>query len=72
MSRKRVEGYNNLYRNEEGAIVNTDSTGFQAYKAKRNSKQEQEVRMNDIERYLGETREEIAELKSLIKQMLNK
>ena len=28
----RVEGYNNLYRDEEtGAIINTDSTGYDNY-----------------------------------------
>lgn len=70
--RKRVEGYNHLYRNEEGAIVNTDMSAFQAYKAKRAASFTREVQYQDVERSLAETRAEIDELKLLIKQMLNK
>ena len=33
--RKKVEGYNDLYRNEKGAIINTDKQGYEAYVRRR-------------------------------------
>lgn len=69
---KRVEGYNNLYRNESGAIVNTDEAGYLAYKAKRDSLQKGRENVESLSNDLESAKAEIKELKELIKQILNK
>jgi len=62
---KRVEGYKNLYRNESGAIVNTDKKSYEAYKAKRKASLDKEKELKDL-------KSEINELKELVNQLLNK
>lgn len=62
---KRVEGYKGLYRNNSGAIVNHDSSALLAYKAKK-------AASNSKDKELQELRNEIDELKDLIKKMLDK
>ncbi len=60
-----VEGHPNLYRDEQsGAIINSDTIGYNQYKNLVNSKmaqrQEIEKMKNDIE-----------EIKSLLKELVN-
>lgn len=69
---KRVEGYHNLYRNESGAIVNTDDAGYIAYKAKRDALQKGRENVASLSDDLETAKAEIVELKELIKQLLNK
>lgn len=69
---KRVEGYNNLYRNESGAIVNTDSSAYQAYKRKKSKIKAKDSSLNAMSKELQEAKDEIEELKALIKDILNK
>ena len=60
-----VEGHKNLYRDEDsGAIVNTDSSGYKQYmqmKAARLTQREE----------LDKMREDIDEIKFLLKQIIN-
>jgi peptidoglycan hydrolase CwlO-like protein len=72
MGKKRVQGYNNLYRNESGAIVSTDISGYEAYKRKRNSSKLKQDQIDNLGNQLGDAKKEIDELKDLIKQMLSK
>ena len=62
---QRVEGHNDLYRNESGAIVNTDSVGYNNYinlrKRRRSEKEE-----------IDRLKNEIDEIKSLLKEITNK
>ena len=62
---QRVEGHKDLYRNESGAIVNTDSTGYNNYinlrKRRRSEKEE-----------IDRLKNEIDEIKSLLKEITNK
>ena len=69
---KRVEGYNNLYRNETGAIVNTDDAGYHAYKAKRTALNANKEHVKSLGEDLESAKAEIKELKALIKQLLDK
>lgn len=69
---KRVEGYNNLYRNDTGAIVNTDDAGYRAYKAKRDALQLSKEHVSALGDDLKSAQAEIKELKELIKQLINK
>ncbi len=61
----KVEGHKNLYRNDSGAIINTDSVEYNQYmkvKNKRNSEKQELQRL----------RNEIDEIKSLLKDLTNK
>ena len=62
---QRVEGHKDLYRNESGAIVNTDSVGYNNYinlRKRRISEKEEIDRLKN----------EIDEIKSLLKEITNK
>ena len=68
----RVEGSNDLYRAQSGAIINTDKNGYEAYKKKRDASRKKEETISSLEEELTRTKNEIEELKSLINQILNK
>ena len=72
MGKKKVQGYNNLYRNESGAIVNTDRSGYLAYKRKRESSKMKKNQIETLGEQLEDAKKEIGELKDLIKQMIDK
>lgn len=62
----KVEGHPNLYRDEiSGAIINCDSTAYNQYV---NSISKQELRKKELD----EMRKDIDEIKSLLKELLNK
>ena len=62
----RVEGHKNLYRDEKsGAIVNCDTTSYNQYVNSLNYKDMQRQEIEQI-------KNDIDEIKSLLKQMLNK
>jgi hypothetical protein len=62
----RVEGHKNLYRDEKsGAIVNCDTTSYNQYV---NSLNYKDLQKQELDRM----REDIDEIKVLLKQLLNK
>ena len=62
----RVEGYTNLYRDEEtGAIVNCDTMAYNTYVSSLNVKDSQKREIDSI-------KSEISEIKFLLKQLLEK
>ena len=69
---KRVEGYNNLYRNDKGAIVNTDKQAYEAYKRRRSASKKKDVKVSSLEDELNATKAELEEIKELLKQFLDK
>jgi len=72
MGKKRVQGYNNLYRNESGAIINTDVAGYIAYKKKRETSKMKQDQIESLGTQVEDAKNEINELKDLVKQMINK
>ena len=62
----KVEGHSNLYRDEEsGAIINTDSTAYDKYvKSIENSEMKKQE--------LDKIKSDIVEIKSLLKDLINK
>jgi len=71
--KKKVQGYNNLYRNESGAIVNTDKAGYRAYRNKVEKSKRKDEQINNLSDDLASAKKEIEELKALIKDaLLNK
>jgi len=62
----RVEGHKNLYRDEKsGAIVNCDTTSYNQYV---NSLNYKDLQKQELDRM----REDIDEIKVLLKELLNK
>ena len=62
----RVEGHKNLYRDEKsGAIVNCDTTSYNQYV---NSLNYKDLQKQELDRM----REDIDEIKILLKELLNK
>ena len=62
----KVEGHTNLYRDEEtGAIINTDSTGYDDYIKSIERRDSEKMEMEKI-------KSDIDEIKSLLKDLLNK
>jgi beta-lactamase class A len=62
----KVEGYTNLYRDENsGAIINCDSTAYNQYL---NSISKQELKKKELD----EIKNDIHEIKTLLKELLNK
>ena len=60
----RVEGHKNLYRNDIGAIVNTDTVEYNQYMRLKNKRKSEK---DEIDRL----RREIDEIKSMIKDLKN-
>ena len=72
MKKLKVEGHNNLLRDREtGAIINNDKSGFSSYMMNKNIKDEESIRIQNVERDLANIHSEISELKLLIKEALN-
>ena len=68
----KVEGHNNLLRDSEtGAIINNDKSGFSSYMMNKTIKDEESIRIQNVERDLANIHSEISELKLLIKEALN-
>ena len=72
MGKKRVQGFRDLYRNESGAIVNTDIAGYLSYKKKKDSAKLKQNQVESLGEQLEDAKQEIEELKSLVKQMIDK
>ncbi len=61
----KVEGHKNLYRNDSGAIINTDSVEYNQYMKIKNKRKSER---NELQRL----RNEIDEIKSMLKDLTNK
>jgi hypothetical protein len=60
-----VEGHKNLYRDKDsGAIVNTDSSGYNQYMQMKSARLTQREELDKM-------REDIDEIKFLLKQIIN-
>lgn len=61
----KVEGHNNLFRDEEtGAILNLDINEYQSYVKMRTLKQRERNEISHL-------KSEVSELKTMIQQLLN-
>jgi hypothetical protein len=61
---KRVEGYEHLFREDSGAIVNTDTAEYFQYVRLKFEKQKQREEINQI-------KQDISEIKSLLMEVIN-
>ena len=63
---KKVEGHDNLYRDEESnAIINVDNSAYENYINVRRVNSDKRAEMDDMKK-------ELAELKSLLKELTSK
>ena len=63
---KKVEGHDNLYRDEESnAIINTDTAAYDNYISVRRVNSDKRAERDDMKK-------ELAELKSLLKELTSK
>ena len=60
-----VEGHKHLFREESGAIVNTDKNGYANYMKAKNAKLNEKREIEDL-------RNEIDELKNQLRQLLDR
>ena len=60
----KVEGHKHLYRNDEGAIVNTDTVEYNQYVRLKNKRQSERDELHRL-------RSEIDEIKSMLKELKN-
>ena len=69
--KQKVEGHNNLARDSEtGAIINVDKSGYSSYMMSKSVKDEESIRIQNVEQDLANIQNEISELKSLLKEAL--
>ena len=60
----RVEGHKNLYRDESGAIVNTDTNQYNEYIRMRSERRRQREEIDGL-------KNDISEIKSLLMEIIN-
>lgn len=61
---QRVEGHKNLYRDQSGAIVNTDTNEYNQYIRLRSEKKNQREEIEGLKK-------DIDEIKSLLMEIIN-
>jgi len=61
---KRVEGHKHLFREDSGAIVNTDTTEYLQYVKLRSERRKQREEIDQI-------KTDISEIKSLVMEIIN-
>tara|TARA_E500000331_G_scaffold303103_1_gene305372 strand:+ start:3382 stop:3573 length:192 start_codon:yes stop_codon:yes gene_type:complete len=60
----RVEGHKNLYRNDIGAIVNTDTVEYNQYKRLKNKRQSEKDEIDRLKSEIDDIKEMLKELKN--------
>jgi len=72
MSYLKVDGYTHLMRDgNTNSIVNTNMSEYQEYVSRRNAKSEENQKVQNLEEELGTIKDDINEIKFLLKELLN-
>ena len=68
----KVEGHNNLLRDPNtNSIVNTNMSEYEQYLARRKSKTEENQKVQNLEGELATMKEDIDEIKFLLRSLIN-
>ena len=68
----KVEGHNNLVReNDSNAIVNTDLSEYNNYLSIRSKRKQKSERIDNMENELKSLKDDINEIKTLLKALSN-
>ena len=72
MEKYTVEGHSDLARNpQNGSIVNVNNMEYEQYLARREVKSEKNQKVQNLENELATMKDDIDEIKSLLKEFLN-
>ena len=72
MEKYTVEGHSDLARNpQNGSIVNVNNMEYEQYLARREVKSEKNQKVQNLEDELATMKDDIDEIKSLLKEFLN-
>lgn len=72
MNYSRVEGYTHLIRDEKtNSIINTNMSEYQEYISRRNAKNEENQKVQNIEEDLSNIKNDIDEIKTLLRSLVN-
>lgn len=72
MSYLKVEGYTHLVRDQStNSIINTNMTEYQEYVSRRNAKNEETQKVQNLEKDLANMKEDIDEIKNLLRSLIN-
>ena len=72
MNYLKVEGYTHLMRDEKtNSIVNTNMSEYQEYISRRNAKDEENQKVQNIEEELASMKGDIDEIKMLLRSLVN-
>ena len=72
MNYLKVEGHSNLYRDPKtNSIVNKNSTQYQEYVSRRDSRSEENQKIQDLESDFARMKEDLNEIKSLLRSLAN-
>ena len=67
-----VEGHSNIFIDTDTySIVNIDSLGYEKYIARREAKNKKNQKVQNIEQEVASMKEDINEIKTLLKELLN-
>ncbi len=68
----KVEGHSSLYRDPKtNSIVNKNSTQYQEYVSRRDSRSEENQKIQDLESDFARMKEDLNEIKSLLRSLAN-
>lgn len=68
----KVEGYNNLLRDPNtNSIINTNMSEYQQYLTRRNVKNEENKKLEDIESDVNNIKNDLNEIKSLLRSLID-
>ena len=72
MNHSKIDGHPDLIRDmNTNAILNKDQNGYKSYLAMAEVKQNEQNKVEDLERNLDTIKEEINQVKSLLQELLN-
>ena len=72
MEKYTVDGHKDLARDPStNSIVNVDNIGYDQYIASRNAKSEKNQKVQTMEEDLANVKNELDEIKSLLKELIN-
>jgi hypothetical protein len=72
MSYLKVEGYTHLVRDQStNSIINTNMTEYQEYVSRRNAKNEENQKVQNLEKDLANMKNDITEIKNLLRSLVN-
>ena len=73
MNRVPVKDHSNLYRDSSSkAIVNTDTTGYQAYVSNRDKLLSDKQRIDNLQSKVEEIKGDLTDIKNLLVQLVDK